>query len=141
MSLRLSLDHAHVELNKLIALLRYFYWRLRRRLEEEAASKRLAIADPSLSRKARMAIIASTISSVQDVKNDQEVTLALEQSLAAIDLKVKESRASSISATVEKMSEEDHLAVVDGLKRALGEKLSGDDLAVSLIDLFFRIPR
>lgn len=113
---------------------RYFYWRLRRRLQEEAAMKRLAVADPTLSRDARMALINSAISTADlDLHHDQAVTLALEKSKAAIDVKVKDARSSSISEAIMSMSNEDHGAVVEGLKRALGQRLSGEDLAVSFL--------
>lgn len=111
---------------------RYFYWRLRRRLQEEAASKRLATADPTLTREARMAIVQSTLAAGDSVDetNDEAVTLALEKGLAAVDSKVKQARSSSIAQQVAKMSSEDHDAVVEGVKQALGQRLSGSDLEV-----------
>lgn len=77
-----------------------------------------------------MAIIESTISDSEnvDLAHDESVTLALEQNLSTIDLKVKEARGSSIVETITKMSIEDHQAVVEGLKRAMGDKLSAEDL-------------
>lgn len=77
-----------------------------------------------------MAIVESAISSDSiDLANDQAVTLALEQSKAAIDGYVKDARSNSISETILAMSNEDPEAVVEALKRVLGERLSGEDLA------------
>lgn len=95
--------------------------------------KRLAAADPTLSREARMELVISAISSNElNLENDQAVTLALEKAKAAIDISVKAARSSSISDAILTMSNEDHSAVVEGLKKALGQKLSAEDLAVSL---------
>lgn len=108
---------------------RYFYQRLRRRLQEEDAIKRLVAADPSLSREAAMEIVEGTVSDV-DLKNDQAVVAALEKSSTKIASAVKDARASNISETILAMSDEDSGAVLEGLKRAYGSRLSAEDLAV-----------
>lgn len=114
-----------------LRLVRYFYWRLRRRLQEEAALKRLRVANPSLTREAGMAIVTAAISdeSSLDLENDRTVTEALEKSKAAISVRVKEERASSISEAILNMSVEDGGAVLEGVKRAWGQRLSAEDLA------------
>lgn len=110
---------------------RYFYWRLRRRLQEEAASKKLAKADPTLSRAARMEIVQATVNTGSiDMVNDEAVAIALEDATAAIEAQVKAARAAAISETILAMSSEDHDAVMEAMKRVLGERLAGDDLAV-----------
>lgn len=77
-----------------------------------------------------MEIVESAISSGElDLMNDQAVALALEQCKGAIDTYVKEARSNSISETILAMSNEDPAAVVEALKRVLGERLSGEDLA------------
>lgn len=109
---------------------KYFYWRLRRRLQEEAASKKLAVADPSLSRAARLELVTAALNNDSlDLENDQAVTLALEACESAIALQAKKVRASAIGESILSMSNEDHAAVVDGLKRVLGGRLDADGLA------------
>lgn len=110
---------------------RYFYNRLRRRLAEEDALKRLAVADPSLNREARMELITEAISSGDlDLENDAAVTVALEKGKATIANRVKETRANAIGDAIVTMAKEDHAGVVEGIKRMLGEKLGAEDLAV-----------
>lgn len=113
---------------------------MRRRLQEEAASKRLAAADPTLTRAERMEIIESTLETGPDdvdPLNDEAVTLALEKGIASIDGKVKEARSRSIADQISAMSKEDHHAVVEALKKVLGERQMGSaDLEVR--DLLFQ---
>jgi acetyl-CoA carboxylase/biotin carboxylase 1 len=113
---------------------RYFYWRLRRRLQEEESLKRLTVAKPSLSREDRLRMIHSTIASESiDLENDQAVALALEKYKSAIEAQVKASRADTITETILTMSKEDRGAVLEGLKRSLGTNLNEDDLSVSCL--------
>jgi len=109
---------------------RYFYWRVRRRLQEESALKRLRAANPSLTRDAALQIVQAAISSHDlDLSSDRSVTEALEKSKAHITTRVKEERGSSISEAILSMSDEDAGAVIEGVKRAWGQRLSADDLA------------
>ena len=111
---------------------RYFYNRLRRRLAEEDALKRLATADPSLSREARMEIITQAIAGDLDLENDSAVAVALEKGKGNIATLVKQTRAQAIGDSIASMAEEDKAGVVEGIKKMLGEKLNSDDLAVRL---------
>ncbi|KDE05599.1 acetyl-CoA carboxylase [Microbotryum lychnidis-dioicae p1A1 Lamole] len=109
---------------------RYFYQRLLRRLAEEDALKRLAVADPTLSREARVDIVKAAINESQaDYENDPAVTSALEQHKAKIASRVKDVRSNAMADVVAAMTKEDGQGVLEGLKRALGEKLSSDDVA------------
>ena len=85
-----------------------------------------------------MEIIEATLESGSDdvdPLNDEAVTLALEQGGASIDGKVKEARSRSIAEQISAMSKEDHHAVVEALKKVLGERQMGSaDLEVSLFD-------
>ncbi|KAI5477007.1 hypothetical protein MNV49_006965 [Pseudohyphozyma bogoriensis] len=109
---------------------RYFYWRLRRRLQEEDALKKLKAANPTLTREAGLKIIEESIeSSALDLSSDRSVTEALEKGKAAITTRVKAERATSISDSIAAMSAEDSSAVLEGLKSAYGQRLSAEDLA------------
>lgn len=76
-----------------------------------------------------MEIVESTIVTSVDLASDEQVALALEKNPEAIDIKVKESRGSSIASAVAQMSLEDHHSVLEGLKESLGDKLSVEDFA------------
>lgn len=111
---------------------RYFYNRLRRRLAEEDALKRLSIADPTLSREERLDIVYQSVGSDDlDLDNDVAVVAALEKGKAAIASRVKETRAVAIGESIAAMADEDHAGVVEGIKRLLSDKLGSDDMAVS----------
>ncbi|GAA5824966.1 hypothetical protein JCM11251_006044 [Rhodosporidiobolus azoricus] len=109
---------------------RYFFNRLRRRLAEEQALSSLAAADPSLSRADRLESVYQAIASQDlDFENDQAVAAALEKGKVTIAEKVKALRSGSIATEIAQLVGEDRSAVVEGLKLALGSKLSTDDLA------------
>ncbi|GAA5920490.1 hypothetical protein JCM1841_003513 [Sporobolomyces salmonicolor] len=108
---------------------RYFYQRLRRRLLEEDALKRLAAADPSLSRQDRLAIINEALAGV-DLENDALTSAAIEKAQTDIAASVKKARGNAIAASIAAFADEDREAVVEGLRTALGEKLSAQDLAL-----------
>ncbi|GAA5983453.1 hypothetical protein JCM11641_007854 [Rhodosporidiobolus odoratus] len=110
---------------------RYFYNRLRRRLAEEQALSSLAAADPSLSRAARLDAVNAAIASPElDLDNDLAVATALEKGKGTIAERVKALRSGSIASSIAQLASEDRSAVVEGLKRALGEKLTAEDLAM-----------
>lgn len=101
---------------------------MRRRLSEEAASKRLAVADPTLTREERMSIVESVLSNEDlDHSNDEAMALALEASISAIDHKVKQARSTSISQQVTKMAGEDHEAFITATKKILAAQMSTAD--------------
>lgn len=111
---------------------RYFYNRLRRRLAEEDALKRLSAANSSLSREERMQIVNESIATDGlDFNNDAAVAIALEKGKGAIASRVKDTRAVAIGDSIASMAEEDHAGVVEGIKMLLSDKLNSDDLAVS----------
>jgi hypothetical protein len=111
---------------------RYFYNRLRRRLAEEDALKRLSAADPSLTREERLEIVHQSIASQElDFNNDAAVTAAIEKGKGAIASRVKETRAVAIGDSIAAMADEDHDGVVVGIKRLLADRLGSDDMAVS----------
>ncbi|GAA5906155.1 hypothetical protein JCM6882_006061 [Rhodosporidiobolus microsporus] len=109
---------------------RYFFNRLRRRLAEEQALAALAAADPSLSRADRLEAAYQAIASQElDFENDQAVAAAFEKGKATLAERVKALRSGSIASSIAQLAGEDRSAVVEGLKLALGSKLTTDDLA------------
>ncbi|GAA6021680.1 hypothetical protein JCM10207_008111 [Rhodosporidiobolus poonsookiae] len=109
---------------------RYFFNRLRRRLAEEQAVSALGAADASLSRAERLAAVHAAIATPElDLNNDQAVAAALEKGKAGLADRVKAVRAGSIASSIASLAFEDRSAVVEGLKLALGDKLTTDDLA------------
>ncbi|GAA5834604.1 hypothetical protein JCM3766R1_003613 [Sporobolomyces carnicolor] len=110
---------------------RYFYWRLRRRLAEEDGVRRLAAADASLDRKARLAIVNSVVAAEVDASNDQAVAAALEKGHADLVARVHAARQNSIAQSVADMvASGDASAVLEGLKRAKGESLTAEQIAL-----------
>lgn len=109
----------------------YFYWRLRRRLAEEDGVRRLAAADASLDRKARLAIVNSVVAAEVDASNDQAVAAALEKGHADLVVRVHAARQNSIAQSVADMvASGDASAVLEGLKRAKGESLTAEQIAL-----------
>lgn len=109
---------------------RYFYWRLRRRLEESGIAKRLFAADSSLSTAEQQELVASFVAADMsvDASNDQAVTLALEKNPASVAAKIKEMRSKKIARTIGEMAGEDHEAFVQALTASLGKDLSPADI-------------
>jgi acetyl-CoA carboxylase/biotin carboxylase 1 len=109
----------------------YFYWRLRRRLAEEDGIRRLAAADSSLDRKSRLEIVNSVLSSDVDAENDQAVASALEKGQTDLLARVKSARSNSIAQSVaEMLANGDSAAVLEGLKKAKGDSLTSEQLAL-----------
>ncbi|KAK4046075.1 acetyl-coenzyme-A carboxylase [Microbotryomycetes sp. JL201] len=109
---------------------RFFYNRLRRRLAEEEALKRFAKADAKLSREARFAMLHEVIKSAEvDMNNDAAVTTVIESSHGLLTNQVREARQAAIGEAIAAMANEDRTGVVEGIKKALSDKLSADDLA------------
>ncbi|KWU41533.1 hypothetical protein RHOSPDRAFT_36903 [Rhodotorula sp. JG-1b] len=107
---------------------RYFYARLQRRLLEEDAVRRLGVANPTLSRAQRLAIIHETLGDAE-LTNDFAAARALEANAASIAERVKSARADTIASSVAELAAEDKEAFVAALQQVLGDKLSAADLA------------
>ncbi|BGO92724.1 hypothetical protein NBRC10512_003896 [Rhodotorula toruloides] len=108
---------------------RYFYARLRRRLAEEAAVKRLGDADPTLSRDERLAIVHDAVGQGVDLNNDLAAAAAFEQGAAAITERVKLARATTVASTLAQLAQDDKEAFAASLQQVLGDKLTAADLA------------
>lgn len=98
---------------------RYFYWRVRRRLAEENVAKQLAVADASLSRQERVAIVQSI---VDESENDQAAVATLEkEAQTSVQKKISEARKAKIASDVAKMAQTDRAALLEGFKAAFGD--------------------
>jgi acetyl-CoA carboxylase/biotin carboxylase 1 len=98
---------------------KYFYWRLRRRLAEEVVAKKLAAADSTLSRDARVAIVQNIVDASE---SDEAAVAALEKgSTAEVQSKVSEVRKAKVAADVAKLAQTDRAALLEGFKAAFGD--------------------
>lgn len=107
---------------------RYFYARLKRRLLEEDAVKRLGVANPTLLRAERLDIVHSTLGNAE-LTDDFAAARALEANSGSIAERVKSARADTIASSVAKLAAEDKEAFAAALQQVLGDKLNAADLA------------
>lgn len=106
---------------------KYFYWRLKRRLQEESVLARLAQADPSLKREQHQESLREVLSELVssaggDLEDDVAVTEALERNEDVIGRKVSEAKKSNVVDTIARLSRADRDAFVEGVRLAFGEQ-------------------
>jgi len=109
---------------------RYFYWRTKRRLAEEQALKRLAEANPSLSRQERFAILRSAAPS-EDQSDDRKYVSSLENAASQINSEVTKAQGSQIAANLATLAKLDKDALAAALNKNFAQ--SDVDALVSLL--------
>jgi len=108
---------------------RFFYWRLKRRLQEERAVQSLSKADSTLSRETCLEIIEKAISDIDDEadsSDDRSYAEALERDPSYISTAVTQAKARTLAASIAKMAGEDKAALVSALKDVFGDRLSSE---------------
>ena len=105
---------------------RFFFWRLRRRLNEEYLSKRLTAQLPNASRLERIARIRSWYPASVEEDNDRQVATWIEESFQILEEKLKSLKLESFAQNLAKSLRTDHDNAISGLSEVL-KLLSADD--------------
>lgn len=84
----------------------YFYWRAKRRILEDGFVDRLRGADPTMTKAAAVAALQSMYGASGDWDDNRAVSAFFESNQAALDDKVKATKAASVQAQMEKLKKE-----------------------------------
>lgn len=94
---------------------KFFFWRLRRRLNEEYLIKRLNQELPNASRLEKFARIRSWYPVSMDVDNDRDVATWIEENYQSIDENLKKLKSERFALDVAKSIRNDHDNAITGL--------------------------
>lgn len=103
---------------------RFFYWRLRRRLNEENILSRYATANPDLSLQDRRTLIANLVEC--DLSSDREVAEWIEQNGPAVSAAIAAVRSAYVSSRIVSFAETEKDGALQGLLAVLST-LSEED--------------
>ena len=110
---------------------RYFYKRLRRRLDEEAVYTRLSKADPSLDRLAKFSLLANVYSQKDiDIDDDSKVAQFIEEDRQTIDEVVHAVESRHIESQISTFAQSNRRGTLEGIAKLM-ESLSQDERNVS----------
>ncbi|CAI4767824.1 AQG_2a_G0047460.mRNA.1.CDS.1 [Saccharomyces cerevisiae] len=105
---------------------RFFFWRLRRRLNEEYLIKRLSHQVGEASRLEKIARIRSWYPASVDHEDDRQVATWIEENYKTLDDKLKGLKLESFAQDLAKKIRSDHDNAIDGLSEVI-KMLSTDD--------------
>lgn len=105
---------------------RFFFWRLRRRLNEEYLIKRLDVELPLASRLEKIARLRSWYPASVDHDNDRQVATWIEENYQLLDEHLKSLKLESFAQGLAKSLRSDHDNVITGLSEVL-KMLSAED--------------
>lgn len=105
---------------------RFFFWRLRRRLNEEYLIKRLDAELPLASRLEKIARLRSWYPASVDHENDRQVATWIEENYQLLDEHLKSLKLESFAQGLAKSLRSDHDNVINGLSEVL-KMLSTED--------------
>lgn len=94
---------------------RYFFWRVRRRLNEEYLLKRIGEQIPHSTRLEKTARLSSFYSPSLDVANDKEVALWIEDNHKILDSQLKKLKGDAVKQTLAKLFKSDIKNTSQGL--------------------------
>ena len=94
---------------------RYFFWRVRRRLNEEYMIKKISEQIPSSTRLERTARLNSFYPSTLDVENDRDVATWIEDNHKQLDSKLKKLKGDAVKQTLAKLFKSDIKNTTQGL--------------------------
>ena len=94
---------------------RYFFWRVRRRLNEEYLIKKMSEQLPHSTRLEKTARLNSFYPSTIEVDNDQDVALWIEQNHKTLDSQLKKLKGDSVKQTLAKLFKSDIKNTTQGL--------------------------
>lgn len=105
---------------------RFFFWRLRRRLNEEYLIKRLSNEMNEASRLEKIARVRSWYPASVDHDNDRQVATWIEENYKTLDDKLKSLKLESFAQDLAKKIRNDHDNAIDGLSEVI-KMLSTED--------------
>ncbi|CCF60308.1 hypothetical protein KAFR_0J02440 [Kazachstania africana CBS 2517] len=105
---------------------KYFFWRLRRKLDEEYLIRRLDSVLPTSSRLEKIARLRSWLPAHIENDNDQHVSKWIEENFQTIDDKLKSLKLESFAQGLAKSIRNDHDNAINGLSEVL-KMLSAED--------------
>jgi acetyl-CoA carboxylase/biotin carboxylase 1 len=94
---------------------RYFFWRVRRRLNEEYLIKRITDQIPTSTRLEKTARLNSFYPSTLDINNDKDVALWIEENHKLLDSQLKKLKGDSVKQTLAKLFKSDIKNTTQGL--------------------------
>lgn len=99
---------------------RFFFWRVRRRLNEEYLIKRITDQIPGSTRLEKSARLNSFYPASLDVQNDKDVALWIEENHKALDSQLKKLKGDSVKQTLAKLFKND----IKNTRQGLAEIMS-----------------